>query len=360
MPKIAGDDDRLARKGVGCPLLDVDDSEAADERPEHRRRPADHDRDEELDRDLEGLDLVARSRSTRRAPRSSRRCPAYSALSANAITFVRARSMPDRRGRGLVVAHRDQRPAEAAARETANTREQPDERERRTPSCTPTGPAPTGRLGNHFGAASSVRRQRHQAGAAGALHEPGREVGEDHREPERHQREIQALDPQRREADERADDERDEPRRPAASRGTTWCPNVTPNQCTGGPSAAPSMYAPIAEERAVPDRHLPVVAREHVEAHRRDTDVQRLRERARCRSARSGAGSTSRRTTAARRRRAPRPRDPIARCWLRVITPAPRAWCRTSPDGPEQQHEQDQPERHEQVDARAARGCSRW
>ena len=44
------------------------------------------------------------------------------------------------------------------------------------------------------------------------------------------------------------------------------------------------------EERAVPDRHLAVVAGEQVEAHRRDPDVQRLRQQGRCRWSRSASG----------------------------------------------------------------------
>ena len=55
-----------------------------------------------------------------------------------------------------------------------------------------------------------VGRERHEARAAGALHEAGREIGEDHREAERHQREVQPLHAQRREPDERADHERDD------------------------------------------------------------------------------------------------------------------------------------------------------
>ena len=71
MPKMAGELAAVrehppdhARRGdvLGqCgrdPVLDEDDERAADERTDHRGGAADHDRDEELDRQLEGLDLV--------------------------------------------------------------------------------------------------------------------------------------------------------------------------------------------------------------------------------------------------------------------------------------------------------------
>ena len=103
----------------------------------------------------------------------------------------------------------------------------------------------------------------------------GREVGEEDRQAERDEREVQALHAQRREPDERADDERDErgdrqrrEERHVAERDAE--PRVLVVHEQRGRVRAD------AEERAVPDRHLAVVAGEQVEPHRRDADVERL------------------------------------------------------------------------------------
>ena len=102
MPKIAGESS-FARFGsenrsLGIGYLSIRAGgtrrRTRRERAEHRRGAADHDRDEELDRELERLDLVgarrARSTSTEHEPAM----PAYSALSANASTLTCARLMP--------------------------------------------------------------------------------------------------------------------------------------------------------------------------------------------------------------------------------------------------------------------------
>ena len=106
------------------------DDEPADQRTDDGRGAADHDRDEELDRELERLDLARRSAMTGTSTDSDPAIPAYSALSANAETFDPSQVDADGLRRRLVVAHRDQRPAEAAARDEDHTDEE-DRRRRR-------------------------------------------------------------------------------------------------------------------------------------------------------------------------------------------------------------------------------------
>src|SRR5262249_2992235 len=117
------------------------------------------------------------------------------------------------------------------------------------------------------GHAHLVRREDDEVGAAGAVDELVGEIGEQHREAEGDEREIEPLDAERGEADQRADDEaqrhRDRQRRDEV-------PAVVVHEDGAGVRAE-------AEERAVADRYLAVVAGEDVEPGRRDPDVDRRR-----------------------------------------------------------------------------------
>ena len=78
------------------------------------------------------------------------------------------------------------------------------------------------KVGAHAGGRSFDRAQladlRRAAGRAQIVrHEAVRQLREQHREPERDEREVEALHSQRREADQHADRERERGRRPAAS-----------------------------------------------------------------------------------------------------------------------------------------------
>ena len=113
------------------------------------------------------------------------------------------------------------------------------------------------------------------------------------------------------------------------------------------------VYAPTPEERAVPDRHLAVVPGEHVEAHRGDPDVERLRRRASCWWRCTASGRSNRRTRWIATATIETP-NATMRCGRPSSHPL-HARRPEQPGGAEQQHEQDQAERHQQVQAVGAR-----
>ena len=125
------------------------------------------------------------------------------------------------------------------------------------------------------------------------------------------------------------------------------------------------MYAPSAEERAVPDRHLAVVAGEDVEAGRRDPDVDRFGEQVDVAPAsfywatyrepvaeEHDADDGRRRTRASGRDRRPSTRATSPRLGLGAASShALHVDLAEQAGGAEQQHEQDQAERHDELDA---------
>ena len=113
-----------------------------------------------------------------------------------------------------------------------------------------------------------------------------------------------------------------------------------------------------AEECAVPDRHLAVVAGEEVEAHRRDADVERLRDQPRVGRA-VLVGKIQPKNTISTATTATDTARPSARC-CDASSHALHACRAEQAGGPEQQHEQDEAERHDQVDAVQRVDVLRW
>ena len=127
------------------------------------------------------------------------------------------------RGGGRVVAHGDHRPADAALHQVAHQDVAEAERARARPS-TATRPGPARPASRPVQAGGVVAEAVDARGAAGEVVELADERGEDLGEGERDEREVEALEAQGGDADEHADDEADQRRRPggparATSRG---------------------------------------------------------------------------------------------------------------------------------------------
>ena len=214
------------------------------------------------------------------------------------------------RGNGLIP-DRDHRPADPAAQQVPAENEEdndPEQREEVEPLILVQS-APCGRVGLDDDDAHR---------AAGPLGE--RLVLEDlrhrHAERERRQREVEAFEAQRRQAEQEAGDEADRAgdrnRRPVGHAGLV-------HQDRRGVGAD-------GVERAVAERDLAVVAGQHVEAEQRDRvrqDQRHLEHAVVGERERQRAGE---RPAAARRRSA-------CDCAAASLIPAPRGPCRTFPTG---------------------------
>ena len=103
------------------------DQEGPDRGAEDRGRPADHDGDQQGDRQVEAELLAADERVLQREQRAGD--PGQHGAHTEHDDLVRSRVHAEGRGRGLVVADRDDRPAGPAADQVANEYEG-DDRER--------------------------------------------------------------------------------------------------------------------------------------------------------------------------------------------------------------------------------------